>query len=295
MKHKYSIQEGAGTLYYYDSAFDLDKSEMPHKPNKKLWEQYLMQSRNRGKKWWGCENSEEVQSYFNGAGWEDGFQKGTDSIGQIEPIKLPSMKRKSRRGPVGSRLDIHQVYAGRIHEAWSVMKREGSFSNNMKKVPVTIVVDLIAGGGESSDEMFWGGAVASMLADSIAESGRPVKVIGAFKVSNLESRPKLEFKDHAYTAFVFKIKDFQEPVDVLKLFTVTALGGFFRYYGFKAMFDMPFTVKKTLGHCRSVTTEDLESVTGSENGVVLHISNVKSQNGAIKMLENFRKQMSGEV
>jgi hypothetical protein len=141
--------------------------------------------------------------------------------------------------------------------------------------------------------MFWRGAVANVLADAIAQSGRAVRIVGYWCVGNLACGKKTGFDNKHVFATV--VKDFQEPLDMIRLFSITALSGYFRIYGFKAMCSVPQKVNGGLGQTKPYEDGDLEHFLGESDGVEIEISQIWSESQAKTRLEQFRKEMSGEI
>jgi len=244
-----------------------------------------------GHHWIGMNDCERAIECLTVDGWDEGVQKGLDSFGTLDPIKLPSVRRKLRHGPVGQRLDIHRVYAGRIEEAWDVMKREGDFSSSLKKTSTTILVDIGANAGTSASEMFWRGALANTMADALSQSGRPVRIIAYAGTTGLRNDYDSDGKgDSIISACV--VKDFLHPVELNNLYAQTALAASFRLLHFKVLQLMPYgETRGNLGHHWDIPQEVLEDYLGDGQDLVLNISNIWSKQSALEALEAFRKRM----
>jgi hypothetical protein len=103
------------TVMWFDSAKKAWDVTIPEH-NKTVYQEAVLDA-DRGESWLGVDGDyKAVRNLVEDSGWEEGFKRADETFGYVEPIKLPSLKRKRRKGPVGGRLDIHQVYAGRLQE-----------------------------------------------------------------------------------------------------------------------------------------------------------------------------------
>lgn len=244
----------------------------------------------RSRHWDGMNGS--CEELFNTVrdGWDDGITKGQALGTKLEGLRLPSARRKMRHGPVGSNLDMTRVYAGQLDSAWSQMARSEDCKSSMKKVSTTILVRVGENCDTSAEALFWRGAVASVLTHALEESGRPVRVVAYAVVTNLgPSSQETEGDCPARLAFDVTVKDFRDPLELNKLFSVTGLSGFWRMFIFKGLYCVPyFQANGCLG--RSVTRRegDLQLDTEDGSDVVVDVSQVSCEADAIAEIEKFR-------
>lgn len=241
------------------------------------------------KEWLGVWGVDKAISLLTSEGWEEGVRKGMSAFAGIDPIKLPSVRRKMRRGPVGQRLDIHRVYAGHIDEAWDVMKREGDFSSSLKKTSSTILVDVGANCDVTAEQMYWRGALANTMADALSQSGRPVRIVAYSGTSGLVHNADGK-AERLIVACV--VKDFTDPLELNNLYAQTALAASFRLFHLKVMGLGPYgRADSCLGYHWSVGTEMLEDFLGDGQDLTINIADIWTKQAAIEKLNDFRKQV----
>lgn len=287
MTPEYVITDKNRTIVWADNPHELLEIPMTNDRMKKQWADT---TRDRDSDWLGVTGGrEELVRRTESEGWVEGVEKGEKAFDNLEPIKLPSLRRKRRHGPVGANLDIHKVYAGRLEEAWDIMRREGHISNNLRKTSVEILVDIGANCNMSAEQMFWRGALANMLCNVLMQSGRAVRIVGYFCVGGFTNARK-QGENKLTVACV--VKDWMDPLELNMLFSITALSGFFRHHGFRAIIGYPYgEVYGGLGHHVTLEDGDMGHYLGENESVRIVIEEIWDEHGARKKLEEFRKMM----
>lgn len=151
-------------------------------------------------------------------GWHDGLRRIEEAIGGLGEAPQPIGNRRRRiRGDFGDSVDMQRVYAGNLPQAWERMKRQPRAGNRK----ITLLVDALARAGADSDTIFWRGAAAVALCDSLTASGFNVEVIVGFAGNN-DARN--------LTGARVTVKSSGMPLDKFALASA-AHPSFFRYFG----------------------------------------------------------------
>ena len=166
--------------------------------------------------WLGAPNVTELHNRLE-RGWADGVKR-LEQIATRELSAPASVRRRRVRGDAGDELDMQAVWRGDLNRAWSRTRR----ANRVGSRTVSIVIDLAASAGVTSDKLFWRGASALRLAQLLTESGYSVALYGAAGVNRADSSGKLNM------AQLVEIKSEDSPLDMDKLAALTAMAGFFR-------------------------------------------------------------------
>lgn len=166
--------------------------------------------------WLGAPSVKELQRRLR-EGWAEGVEK-IEQIATRELSAPASVRRRKTRGDAGDELDMQAVWRGDLNRAWSRTKR----ANRVGTRAVSLVIDLCASAGVSSDRLFWRGASALRLAQLLTESGYAVALYGAFGGVGVDATGKLNL------AQLVEIKSQDAPLDMDKLAALTAMAGFFR-------------------------------------------------------------------
>lgn len=176
----------------------------------------LFQRAEGGQDWLGAPNIPELQRRLQN-GWPEGVEK-IEQIATRELSAPASVRRRRVRGDAGDEIDMQAVWRGDLNRAWTRTRR----ANRVGPRVVTIVIDLCANAGVTSDKLFWRGASALRLAQLLTESGYAVALYGGFGGSRSDATGKLTIGQ------LVEIKSQDSPLDMDKLAALTAMAGFFR-------------------------------------------------------------------
>lgn len=106
-------------------------------------------------------------------GWPEGIARMREALGSMEPPRIKDKRRKARWAEDGDEFDRNRLMAGHYEDPWRSVRRE----SRLAPTPVRITVDVEAHVNVSHGDMFWRGAGAVMLAESLAVCGYPVSVV----------------------------------------------------------------------------------------------------------------------
>lgn len=171
--------------------------------------------RDDAQRWFGAPSFAELQRRLR-----EGWPEGSERLLQIatRDINPQSIRRRRERADQGSELDIHAVYRGDLSRAWSrTRRRAGSGVRS-----VSIIIDLGASCGVTSDRLFWRGASALKLATALIESGYSVAIYGAASAKEADTDGRVD------AVQMVPIKDEDQPLDLDRLAALTAMPGYFR-------------------------------------------------------------------
>lgn len=221
------LKSDNNTVIWFDDLTTLATASVPEH-NLDVWRDYVSND-SEGRGWWGIDGGiEAVRKTVELYGWKDGYKRGMEAIGSFKAPRLPQYKRKKVRADQGHALDIHSVMSGQLHRAWEASEKQHQNVLSMKG-HVNILIDVSANGYVGSGSFFWRGAVGCILAKALIESGRHVRVMACDSTTGLGNN-----RCYRTINIVTVIKEFTAPLDLNRLFSMTALAGFYRYYYFKA-------------------------------------------------------------
>ena len=259
--------------------------------NEELWSSYMYRhgqdTSHQTLRWFGMRTVKELREAVELYGWSKGVAKAKSVIKSFESPKLPQYRRKRVWGSQGHTLDIHRVLAGDLDHAWQSSHREVSNRLAMKGT-VNIVIDIGSNQNVNNITYFWRGAVGLMLAQSLIKSGRSVRIIAV----DCTSRATLEDVPNMNKLIIATvIKGFSESLNINKLFSVTSLSGFYRYYYFKAQLSIPCRANDSFGTAVDFDVDDIDYFLDSSPCLV--ISNIWSEQQANSKLQSLAKQIEG--
>ena len=231
----------------------------------------------------------ELRKYCELEGWNEGVQKGLESLGDLPVPKLPSFRRKKIRASSGNALDIHRVYSGDLSKAWESTKREQSLTKMTYRGHVNIIIDLCANCTVSAEAMFWRGAVGCLFAKSLIQSGRHVRVIAAATADRPLDWGYGRESGYGEVTIATVIKDWNYPLELNSLFASTALAGFFRYYYFKSICALPHSVDSGLGRSTEFKVDHLNYYLDSTTCLI--VENIWDKDQAISRSAQFVRQI----
>lgn len=274
------------TLLYFDTLSSMANVQV-HKKNMDAW---LESSRERkyAEEWYGVPSLERVREIVEQIGWEEGVKKGLESVGELMAPKLPTYRRKRTNSSYGHSVNVAKLLVGNINKAWRSSKKIQTNSKLARKGLVNIIIDHTASAGVSSEDFFWRGAVGVLLAKAVQASGRKVRLLSGFAVREFtwENAPGSK-----YMVCMLEVKKYGQPIEFNSMFSVTALAGFFRYYGFKAILSMPFKIESGLGRAANLQVETLDYILDDSPCIVVeNIWNAKTAKlRALELVEELEK------
>lgn len=272
------------TLLYFESVSSLCNTS-PHELNQYLWRQhanYLEQSPS----WTGVSGGvKEIREKVELYGWPEGVQKGLAYLGKLTAPKLPIYKRQNKFYSSGHSINMSRLFSGHPETCWKRSQKEFSENKIAKRGGATIVVDLSANAGVNSESFFWRGALACLWAQALVESGRKCRVLALSNSSNMVSPHDNKYQ---YIQSIVQVKQYTQPIELNRLFSVTSLAGFYRYHIWKAEASIPVKCKGW-GSARAPRIELLEPII--DNNPVLLISNIWSAESAKAKAEQLESQM----
>jgi len=256
----------------YSSILDMQESVINiHPVNKYEMPDHMRYS---SVSWLGCSSYSEVDK-LTSEGWSVGLEKMEEVIGKLEMNRAMDIRRKKKWGASGSAVNIHKVYAGKCHKAWMKMKREVMI--RVRKV--TMYVDIGANCGSNSTELFWKGAAATILADSLEMAGYSVRIIAYWRTLAPFSKTKKYDYGREVEQYVI-LKDYGATLDKTVLATATGLSGFFRKYFFQGLGLCPEKVNGWLGHHGYIYDFEKEY-----DELVIKLDDIWNLNGAKRSIE----------
>lgn len=138
----------------------------------------------------------------------------------------------------------------------------------------------------SADQLFWQGAAACALADSLEESGYRVRII-AHNWSRVVKRADLRMLVRVV------VKDFDEPMRLDAMAAVLAHAGIYRTFGFMAKQQSRLPVDSGHGSTCAITPQLLEALNdGSEQSLIL--DKAYSREAAVLALRKVVSALNGE-
>ncbi len=285
------IEGNNSTLLYFENLSELANLSV-HPLNAEEWESQV-NAKHRSRDWWGMDGIAEVRKACELFGWEEGVNKGMAAFSELKAPQLPSFKRHRCYRSTGHTFDMQRLYSGKPEKAWRSSKREQSENKLAHRGLVNIVVNIAANCGVSADQFFWRGALAMLYAKALMESGRRVRILAVMPVDGwVESNPNNK-RGSKHLMIAVEVKAFGQSLNMQQMFSMTALSGFFRYYGFKAILSTPFKVGDGLGHSVSVVEEILHPLL--DENPTLVIENIWTKEAALAKTVEFTKELTGEA
>lgn len=261
-------------------------SVYPTEINKERWEQTSTSrigSPSKMQNWYGFESFEELRWTIEVNGWVEGLSRGVNLFGEIQPPKLPSYKRKRCKGMTGHTLNITSLYNGNFNKAWNTAKKIPTSDRTKRSGKVNIIVQINAYSNVSPEQFFWRGVVGCLLAKALQKSGRNVSIY-----AGSSSKEQFEFEEFKYSVTLVKLKDYGYPLEMERLFAMTATSAFFRYYIFKAYCAYPFLLDHGFGVPHQFKGEYIQELLCDDAPAII-ISNIWNLEQAKTALDNLLK------
>lgn len=196
--------------------------------------------------WIGCGSVHECEDLIR-RGWIAGREKAQKAIGEIARLPaVASFRRQREWAREGDSINMQRVYSGNLDRAWRRTRRAGKSVNRGHHV-VRILVNVTVQWQKTAEEFFWRGAVATVLADLLEQSGRSIEIVGFYFAERLYYAD--DKRDENYCAS-FDIKKADQPLNLDRLATMTALSGFARHAIFNSFLSRDRRAMQNMGICK---------------------------------------------
>lgn len=203
--------------------------------------EYLRSSQYKSVRWFGVSGGGLGVERAVRDGWPEGRELIERSIERVDLPRLRSVRRTRVQADTGDHLDTQRVYAGDLDRAWTTTRRA---MGDATRSPLTSILVNVGGNCDlEADELFWRGAVAVRACDALELSSRRTEVIAYCLSRGCSEGPRA-----TTVLLTVRVKAFEDPVNLDQLASVTALAGFFRWYGFKGWCAIPERVTPNLGY-----------------------------------------------
>lgn len=188
-------------------------------------------------------------------------------------LELPNQRRRPRYADTGEELDREKVYAGELDRAWRTMERTSA-----PAPVVSVVFEWGANANHGADNLFWSGALATLLTDQLIDYGYNVELHGLDYIEHDAGR---------HTATLTTMKEAHDPLRILALATATALPSVYRSNVFRLRQAHVVKTRRggmvggTVHPSKEILRELLERF-GLEPDTTLHLRNAYSLEAAQK-------------
>jgi len=235
-----------------------------------------------GSAWFGGVRNLDEASAILEQGWPSGAARIRDLAAEIQAPEAKTVRRRIAWRDDGDEICDDRLRSGQLDACWRGSRREASAG------PTLVTVNMNWGGlvHISAEELFWQGAAACALADSLEESGYRVRVI-ANNWSRVVKREDLRMLLRVV------VKDHGEPMRLDAMAAVLAHAGIYRTFGFMAKEQSRLPVDYGHGSTREITPQLLEALSdGSEQTLIL--DKAYSREAAVLALRNVIGTLNGE-
>ena len=235
-----------------------------------------------GSAWFGgIRNLDEAAAIME-QGWPSGAARIRELAAEIHAPEAKAIRRKIAWRDDGDEICNDRLRSGQLDACWRGSRRQTSAG------PTLVTVNVNWGGlvKVSAEELFWQGAAACALADSLEESGYRVRIIAnnwsrVVKPGDLRMLVRVVVKDHG------------EPMRLDAMAAVLAHAGIYRIFGFMAKEQSRLTIDNGHGSTREITPQLLEALNdGSEQSLIL--DKAYSREAAVLALRNVVGALNGE-
>lgn len=193
-------------------------------------------------------------------GWAAGAEKVRAGIGQVQTPVMRSVRRRGRWAETGDELSLDRMYAGQLDTMWRTTSRQQVTAPSR----VRIVADVGALADVPAGNLFWRGAAASALANTLQAAGYAVQVEAAwYTVKYTELRGNETF------GIQHVVKPWDKPTTLSMLAASIACVTFYRGVLFSAICRWaPEPVGEHIGYTRAVRPEYLVPCPGAVTLIV---------------------------
>lgn len=235
-----------------------------------------------GSAWFGGIRNLDQATALLEQGWPAGAARVRELTAEVQAPEAKSIRRRVTWRDDGDEICTDRLRSGQLETCWRGSRRETSAG------PTLVTLNVNWGGAISvtADGMFWQGAAACALVDSLEASGYRLRVI-----ANNWSRVERESGLRMLVRVV--IKDFSEPLRLDAMAAVLAHAGIYRTFGFMAKEQSRLKVNSGHGHTLPITPELLEALNdGSEQTLIL--DKAYSREAAVLALGRVVSALNGE-
>lgn len=194
------------------------------------------------------------------AGWPQGAELIREAIAQVEPPPAMDIRRKGVWADSGDALSTDRLQAGAYETAWRTTKKRLSFAMQRVRIVVDLGSTCSACGTVghnarylSARSLFWRGAAAASLCESLEAAGYRVEIVATCGICNSELEHPSEKISEAMKCFAADdltlgwihngrwesktantsgiavvVKDFDAPVDIATIAAGTASAAMYR-------------------------------------------------------------------
>lgn len=187
-------------------------------------------SRQRAEDWYGVNSRETAERILQCGEWPEGVQRMRDALRDLGSLPAPIDARRRRvRADAGAEVDITAYWRGRADIAWEKCARRSVRA----AATVRLYVNSVIAAREHSDGLFWRGAAALYLADTLTDAGYNVEIWAVRHATNAwrGARGSLTFRTLVKSALA--------PLDINALAVTVALPAFTRHVYHLAHCAMP--------------------------------------------------------
>jgi len=201
-------------------------------------------------------------------------------------MELPNQRRRARWSDAGEELDRERLYNGDLDRAWRTVEREAA-----PAPVVSVVFEWGANANHGADNLFWSGALATVLTDHLIESGHNVELHGL---------DYIEHDNRIFTATLTTMKEAHEPLRVLSLATATALPSVYRSNVFRMRQAHIVKTRRggmvggTVHPNQQVRTELLQRF-GLDPATTIHLANAYSMEDAQRAARSAMAELRSKV
>jgi hypothetical protein len=178
-------------------------------------------------------------------GWSEGAARLESLARDLEPPQAKTRKRRVTHRDEGDELRIDRALSGEWDSAWRTSKREWSAG------PSTVTVVCSWGGNcyVTSEELFWQGAAAAVISDTLEAAGYNVRIVAVNTVKS--------FDEGRYEGTTLvTLKDESEPMRIDAVAGLICHAGIFRSFGIRSRCQMPFPLGSGYGSTQRHWTDE---------------------------------------
>lgn len=180
----------------------------------------------------GLQSLDEARALLED-GWKEGSERLESLCADLNPPTAQSRRRKPMWRSEGDDLSVDRALVGAWDTAWRTSQRVWCDG------PTTIDLYTIYGGSAalSSEQIFWNGAAAVVLANRLEAAGYRVRIVGCF----------LHGEGNTLVRSDVVIKEASDPLRIDGVASVLCHAGVYRTYLFRTWGVMPFALTSGFG------------------------------------------------
>lgn len=197
----------------------------------------------------GIKSVGEAETLLN-RGWAEGAARLTTIAADMAPPTAKTRKRMARWESEGDDLHVERALRGDWDSAWRTTRRQWSPG------PATVTLYTPVGGGAylTSENLFWRGAVALVVADLLESAGYSVEIVASWLVRDEAPDQQGRGRGRLCRANC-TLKDPGQPLTIDALASVLCHAGVIRTFGFAMIASIPHNVGDALGYNASAKAD----------------------------------------